>query len=126
MGSGDTEVVGALLERFIDGDSDGALAYYAAEVEFDARHFPDGQIYHGHDGVRAFMRSLRAAITDYELAVEGIFKTDDEVVVLATERGRGRASGAIFEVACAQRYTVRDGRVVRWRVRSRSGASRAP
>jgi len=117
VSTANVEIVRALLERFIEGDREGPFDNYAEGVEFDARHFPDGRVYRGHDGIRAFFRSFFAAFADYELTVEAIFDAGDEVVVLARESGRGRQSGAAFEEVYAQVYTLRDGKVVRWRVR---------
>jgi ketosteroid isomerase-like protein len=111
-----SEIVRSLLERFVGGDLEGPFEHYSPEIEFDARHFPDGRVYRGHDGVREFMRSFFETVSDYRLEVRGIADAGDEVVVYARESGRGRGSGAAFDVTCAQVYTLRDGRVVGWRV----------
>jgi ketosteroid isomerase-like protein len=111
-----SEIVRSLLERFVAGDLEGPFEHYSPEIEFDARHFPDGRVYRGHAGVREFMRAFFEIVGDYRLEVRGIAEAGDEVVVYARESGRGRGSGAAFDVACAQIYTLRDGRVVRWRV----------
>jgi ketosteroid isomerase-like protein len=111
------EIVSDLLDRFAGGDLEGPFAHYADEVEFDARHFPDGRVYRGHAGIRAFFRSFFGAVSDYRLEVHGIVEAGDEVVVFARETGRGRGSGALFDVSCAQIYTVRGGKIVRWRMK---------
>ena len=116
MSAANVAIVRRLLDRLIAGDLEAPFEHYAAEIEFDATHFPDGRVYHGHAGVRAFFRSFFAAVGDYVLEVHGIAELGPQVVVFTREAGRGRASGAAFDVTCAQIYTLRDGKVVRWRV----------
>ncbi len=111
------EIVESLLEQFLGGDPEGPFDHYADGVEFDARHLPDGRVYRGHDGVRSFLRSFFDVVADYRLEVHGVVEVADDVVVFARETGRGRASGAGFDVACAQIYTLRDGKIVRWRMK---------
>ena len=110
------EIVRSLLDSFVAGDLEAPFNHYADEIEFDGRHFPDGRVYRGHDGVRAFFRSFFAAFSEFELEIEAMFASGDEVVVLSRERARGRTSGAWLHLCCAQVYTLRDGKVVGWRV----------
>ena len=115
------EIVRSVLDRFAGGDLEGPFEHYAPEVEFDARHFPDGRVYTGHAGVRAFLRAFFDAVADYRLEVRGIAELGDQVVVFVRETGRGRGSGAAFDISCAQVWTLRDGEIVGWRVSAVAG-----
>ena len=110
------ELVRRLCATFHDRAAmDAAFAFYAEDIEWDASIVPDAGVYRGHDGVRAFWRAYLSAweLIDFEYlgwAAEG----DDDVVVTLTQRARGRASGIDVTLGpYRQRWTVRDGRVVR-------------
>jgi len=104
------------IQAFHAGDYSEALAPFDEEIEYDLRHFPEGQIYRGHEGVREAFRIWMGAFDDYRQEVGEIIDAgDDEVIVLVTEFGRGKGSGIETERSTAGVWTFRDGKVVRIR-----------
>jgi ketosteroid isomerase-like protein len=91
-------------------------------VEWDASRLsemvPDlAEVFHGHDGVRAYWRRWFEAWDSLEFDVQDIRDADDDVVVLIeNQRQRGRHSGIVTELPpYAQVFTIRDAKLVRWR-----------
>lgn len=71
----------------------------------------------GHEGVRTYWRRWFAAWEDLEFEVEDVLDAGDDVVVLIqNQRQRGRHSGIWTELPpWAMVFTLRDGKLVRWR-----------
>jgi ketosteroid isomerase-like protein len=106
------ETVRAIFERWRSGDE--ALDAFDQAIEWDATHFPDGEVFHGRQGVQRFFRMWLGTWEDYELEVEALLDAGDKVVAFTRERGHGRGSNAPMEVAGGMLVTLRDGKVVRW------------
>ena len=105
------EIVRSLYERWANGENPGDL--YDADIEWSMPH-PGGQV-KGRDEVVAFLRSFMGAWDEHEMELEEVQELDDgRVLVLFTERARGRLSGVETEVRPAGLYTLRDGRIVRF------------
>jgi ketosteroid isomerase-like protein len=107
------ELVKEIFARWRSGDS--AFDAFDPNVEWDARHFPDGELFHGHEGMNRFVRMWIGTWEDYEIEVEELFDAGDSVVAFTRERGHGKGSAAPMEIAAAMVITLRDGAVVRWR-----------
>jgi ketosteroid isomerase-like protein len=86
-----------------------------AEVVWDASglDFPDGSVYHGHEGVREFWRRWRGTWETWEFWPEEIIDAGDNVVVSMNQRGRGKGSGAEVEARHGQIWRFRNGKIVR-------------
>jgi ketosteroid isomerase-like protein len=96
------------------GDWDAALATMDPSVVFDlTRVAPDGQIYEGHDGVKAFWQMLRAVFGDFRTDPEEVIDGGDKLFALMHLRGSGKASGAGVEDFLYQVVTLRQGVAVR-------------
>ena len=96
------------------GDWDAALATVDPNVVFDlTRVAPDGQIYEGHEGVKAFWRMLRDVFGDFRTDPEEVIDGGDKLFSLMHLRGSGKASGAESEDFLYQVVTLRQGRAVR-------------
>ena len=87
------------------------------EIEWDeSRMMPEPRVYHGHEGVRQFWRRWTGTWDEYGFAIEeAIDAGHEEVVVRARVWGRGRGSGVPVELRFGQVFTVRNGRIVRFR-----------
>ena len=82
-------------------------------MEWDARHFPYGRVYHGHDGVREFITTYAGTFDDYRLIVERYIDAGDRVVAFTHEAERQRSRVPVAgEFGLV--FTVRDGRIVHW------------
>jgi uncharacterized protein len=68
-------------------------------------------------GIEAFAsitKGLDDTISDFRMDVERLIDAGDRVVVIATMRGRGSASGVDIERRHGSIWTVRDGKAVRF------------
>jgi uncharacterized protein len=125
MSAENVALVRSLLEMFARRDHERPFDFYDPEIEWDAslqqRINPDlDDVYHGHDGVRRYWRRWLEAWSDIEFEVEGVLDAGDDVVALIrNQRQWGRHSGAVTEVPpYALVFTIRDGKVTRWRAYS--------
>ena len=98
------------------------LDWVDPEIEWDASRLtemiPDlAGVYRGHDGVRAYWRRWFEAWDELEFEVEDVLGAGDDVVALLhNQRQRGRHSGIWTDLPpYAQVFTLRDGKLVRWR-----------
>jgi ketosteroid isomerase-like protein len=90
------------LEAVNRGDIDATLENVDSAVAWEPPGIlPDAQIYHGHDGVRAWWDTMNEAFEDLRMDPEGDFKELDDIHVLVPVRasGRGRHSGIEVDVS---------------------------
>jgi len=90
------------------------MAFCHPEVEWSAPE--DGTTYRGRDGVRERLQEWLESFDDYRWEVQQI--TDcggGEVLVKATEVGRGAKSGAEVRTTEFELLTIRHGMIVRIR-----------
>ena len=84
------------------------------EIEWTAPE--DGTTYRGREGVRQRLTEWLESFGDYRWEVQRIIDCGgDEVLVVATEIGRGARSGAEVRSANYELITVRGGMIVRIR-----------
>ena len=117
MSQENVELVRAAWEAWERGDMEAIFAFYDREIVWDMTHYelPGGSgVYHGHDGVRQFMREWLAPFESYYARPEEIIDAGEAVVVRLRQGGRGKQSG--LEVKMPPYwlvYRLRDGRAVR-------------
>jgi uncharacterized protein len=75
----------------------------------------DRRTYRGHEGVRRAMEHWLEQFDEYSYEPQQIVDCGDDVLVIAREEGRGGTSGATVTGESYQLFTVRDGKVVRFR-----------
>jgi ketosteroid isomerase-like protein len=76
----------------------------------------DGTIYRGREGVRRRLEEWLQSFADYRYDVQRIIDCGgDQVLVEATEVGRGATSGAEVRSTNYELLTIRDGLIVRIR-----------
>jgi ketosteroid isomerase-like protein len=84
------------------------------EVEWTAPE--DGTTYRGREGVRQRLEEWLESFGDYRYEIQRIIDCGgDEVLVEATEVGRGARSGAEVRSTSYELLTIRDGMIVRIR-----------
>jgi len=115
MSQENLEIVRRCVEAFDRGDYESALEALAPDVEYDLSHFPDGGVYRGHDGVREAFRIWMGTWQDYRQERDELIDAGDEVIVPTREYGRGKGSGLALERRTFGVWTLREGRVVRFR-----------
>jgi ketosteroid isomerase-like protein len=119
MSQENVEVVRRVYEAVARGDTAAVLVAYDPEVEWDFRGSPfrdfcKRDVYHGHGGLRSFMRErTEDAWADIEDQLEELIDAGEHVVSVVLIRGRGLASGAEVEMKHAGVWTLRGGKVVR-------------
>ena len=90
------------------------MALCHPDVEWTAPE--DGTIFRGRKGVRERLEQWLESFASYRYDVERIVDCgDDEVLVVATEIGRGAMSGAEVRTTNFELITVREGMIVRIR-----------
>ena len=90
------------------------MALCHPEVEWSAPE--DGTIYVGREGVRQRLEEWLESFVDYRYEVQQIIDCGgDEVLVEASEVGRGMMSGAEVRSTNYELLTIRDGMIARIR-----------
>ena len=114
MSEENVEIVRRVYDAVARRDTEAVLDLYDPEIEWRPWHDLTGRgVYRGHEELKMFYREWREAWGDYDEKYEELIDAGDHVVVVATGRGHGQASGA--EVAWTQygTWTIRDGRIIR-------------
>jgi ketosteroid isomerase-like protein len=81
--------------------------------------------YHGADGMQQFFAEVDELWESMDMQVERLVERDDEVLALLMVNITGRSSGLTLEDRIAQRWTARDGKLVRMRVHADQQAALA-
>jgi ketosteroid isomerase-like protein len=90
------------------------MAFCHPDVEWSAPE--DGTTYRGREGVRQRLEEWLNSFDDYRYEIHRIIDCgNDEVLVEATEVGRGATSGAEVRSTHYELLTIRDGLIVRIR-----------
>jgi ketosteroid isomerase-like protein len=90
------------------------MAFCHPEVEWSAPE--DGTTYRGRDGVRERLQEWLESFDDYRYEIQRTIDCgDDDVLVEATEIGRGAISGAEVRASHYELLTIRGGLIVRIR-----------
>jgi ketosteroid isomerase-like protein len=113
MSQENVEIFWRSCEAFDRGDYNRALDAIDPEVEYDLTHFPEGRVYHGHDGIREAFRVWLGAFDEYRQDREVIATSDDSLVIAVKEHGRGKASRAEVVRTTYGLWTMRAGRAIR-------------
>ena len=103
------------MEAYLSGDNETALAAYDPQVEFDASLRPEGHVYRGREGVAEAMRVWSGTWEDWNVEMEEIIDAGDHVLLIARESGRGKGSGIEIDQRIFAVFTLRGGRIVRWK-----------
>jgi ketosteroid isomerase-like protein len=124
------EVVRRVMRCFADGDLEAALAdiHPQATLDWSNSNAPDRGVYTGHAAWLTFMRARNEALGERRFdALELLTPADDDTVVLIGRvRERGRASGIEVESRGAGVWTLREGKVIGFRIyQSSDGALKA-
>ena len=115
MSRENVEIVRRHMQAYLSGDNDAALAAYDPEVEFDATLRPEGQVYRGREGVAEAMRTWTGAWEGWKVDIEEIIDAGEHVLLVVRESGRGKGSGIKIDQRVFGVFTLRDGKIVRWK-----------
>jgi ketosteroid isomerase-like protein len=111
MSQENVELVRAAWEAWERRDMEAIFAFYDPEIVWDQTHYgePSG-VYHGHDGIRQFLREWFASFESYYVHAEEFTDAGPGWFY-----GCGRHSGA--QVREPYTYVMKwlDGQIVEWR-----------
>jgi ketosteroid isomerase-like protein len=98
------------------GDREAVFGVLDPDIEFwQAAELPGSAgLYRGHAGVAQALDDLESAFEDFRLEPQEIRSEGDRLAIDVRITGRGRGSGAPFEVVATHAVWVRDGEAVRW------------
>jgi ketosteroid isomerase-like protein len=77
--------------------------------------FPAGGTYHGHEGVKGYLRQSRAAWAEVSSQPERFIPAGDRIVVFVHARVRAKGSSEWRDVGLADVYTMRGGKAIQMR-----------
>jgi ketosteroid isomerase-like protein len=110
------EVVRFILDAWNRRDYSAALELVAPDIRVEEHLGGDLEgTYEGIPGLPKWAR-FWGSFVDFHTEIEECIPVDDEVVFAAHHFGRGKASGAEVEMRNWHVVTVRNGKVVRYRV----------
>jgi ketosteroid isomerase-like protein len=111
------DVVKSVVDAFNSDDLEVAMDMLTEDVEFDwSRRLLDGEVVQGRNEVRRFLQEVREIFDQIHIPAEECTDLGNGVVLLAgTARFKGRVSGLDVEADGANLWTVRDGKVSRFR-----------
>jgi ketosteroid isomerase-like protein len=113
MSEGNAEIVRRMFEAYLAGDAEQTLACFHPNVVADFRARGDThRVQHGREALAELVAAWVGAWDDYSERLDEIRDLgDDKVLVIATQRGRGKGSGLELTTQYAQLYEVRDGQI---------------
>ena len=117
MSSANVAIVRAMHEAFERGDYETSTAAIESVHEWDMREsgLADARLYTGKEGALEFLRTWMGTWEDFEFEGTEYLDGGDQVVVIFTQRGRGKGSGIEMEQEYFGVYELEDGKIVRYR-----------
>ena len=104
------------IRAFEQRDMNAIEELCTPDVEFDwSRRLLDPTLTRGYDGIRRFFEEVDGIFDEIVFVEEEILEFGDEVLVVNTGRFRGRTSGVDVTAHGAIRWTIRDGKLARFR-----------
>ena len=117
MSQENVEIVRSMFDAWNRGDYEAAGAAFDREAEVEMRLGADlDGTYRGFDEIAKMMREFWGTFGEFRSEPTDFATSGDEVVVTVNHRGRGRTSGAEVQMTNWQVFTVREGRIVRYRM----------
>jgi ketosteroid isomerase-like protein len=117
MSRENVEIVRRVYEAAARRDTAAVMALYDPDVEWDAsrtqRGAMSGRLVRGREALRIWLRDWYEAWETVDDDLEELIEaSEDSVVSVMVQRGRGRASGIEVEDRLGTVWTIREGRIV--------------
>jgi uncharacterized protein len=110
------ELARSAFRAFERRDMEAIEELCTPDVEFDwSRRLLDPTTTRGYDGIREFFEEVNEIFDEIVFEEGEILELGDDVLVVSTGRFRGRTSGVDVTAHGAIVWTVRDGRLARFR-----------
>ena len=118
MSQENVEIVRRFMRCVENEDIEGALVdvHPQATLDWSGSTALDSGVYTGHAAWRTFMRTRDEAFSEPRYSVELVALTDDSVLLIGRAQQRGRASGIEVETRGAGVWTLRDGKIVHFKI----------
>jgi ketosteroid isomerase-like protein len=94
-------------------DQDAALELFLPTPCLTESRVLNPDIYLGVDGLRRFGREIAEPWERFQLEIEDVFESDDQVIVFVRSIGEGRGSGVEVDYRSAWVATVLGGKIMR-------------
>jgi ketosteroid isomerase-like protein len=111
MSQENVELVKRMLALFHAGDAEGALACFSEDVVTEMPGRPDVTGGRGREALGRLIGSWVGAWEDWKEEVEEVRDLGDRVMVISTQRGRGKDTGIEVAYQYAALYEVRDAEI---------------
>ena len=110
------EIVRAMFDAWNRRDYAAAQSAFdpEIEVEMSTQSVLDGT-YRGYSGLTELMR-FWGAFAEFRSDIQEVLTAGDEVFTTVRHSGRGKSSGVDVQMENWQVFTVREGRIVRYRI----------
>jgi ketosteroid isomerase-like protein len=96
-------------------DADWMVRHAAPDVVWEPLRSGTEGVFHGHEGLRAFIRDTEESFESFEGSASEIRAFGDGFLVVGTIKVKGRESGIETEVPAAGIFNFRDGLLVRFK-----------
>lgn len=117
MAVGGADLIRFGLDAFSRRDIEAWLGCFDPDVEVvEDPSVPDAGSYSGHAGLLRWAQIMERNWAEFQVFGEAFVESGEDVVTLTHVRGRGRKSGIPIDGRFGSIFTVRSGRVVRWRI----------
>ena len=109
--------VRSLYEAFNRGDVDTVLGAFDENIDwYEAEGMPYGGHHHGPQAVaEKVFGPISNDVEGFSVTPEEAYASGDEVIIICTYAGKGAESGTEFAIPASHAWTVRDGKITRFR-----------
>jgi ketosteroid isomerase-like protein len=116
MASENVELARRAFRAFERRDLSSIEEICQPDIEMDwSRRLIDPIVTRGYEGVRAFFEEVSSLFDEAAFEEEEVLEFEDKVLVVSTGHFRGRASGIEVKARAANIWTIRDGKLARFR-----------
>ena len=116
MSQSNVELARSGFRAFEQRDMNAIEELCTSDIEFDwSRRLLDPTMTRGYEGIRQFFVEVDGIFDEVAFDEEEILELGDEVLVVSTGRFRGRTSGVDVTAHGAILWTIRDGKLARFR-----------
>ncbi len=113
MSQENVELVKRMLALFHAGDAEGALACFSEDVVTEMPTRPDVTGGRGHEALGELIGGWVAAWEDWSEEINEVRDLGDHVMVISTQRGRGKSTGIEIALQYASLYEIENGQISR-------------